>query len=290
MASDPRAEYIAARNAYMEALAEHENIRFDYASLGDVPFLERKSIVSDYEESLSRALRARVASDKAQKSLLESGMATGAERAKFDSDARADAQERAIERIERAHFRQIRDASIRLRSIVEREEQEEQLEQETRAGNQNASDMLKAIEVLLTVAEAHKDDALRDYEAVLDELSDVEDLPLPANTQSKIASFITGLPGSVAKQTAALRKHMTAVSAAPTAPTNLLGNPLKQTGGKRRKMPYTMRRSRRGCQVVRGRKTFSRRPIACSRAERQMRLLRAVERGWRRKTVRRTRR
>lgn len=41
-----------------------------------------------------------------------------------------------------------------------------------------------------------------------------------------------------------------------------------------------MRRSRRGCQVARGRKTFSRRPIACWKAERQIRLLRAVERGW----------
>ena len=60
-----------------------------------------------------------------------------------------------------------------------------------------------------------------------------------------------------------------------------------------KKMPYTMRRSRRGCQVARGRKTFSRRPIACARAERQMRLLRAVERGWvpgKRATQRRSRR
>ncbi len=41
-----------------------------------------------------------------------------------------------------------------------------------------------------------------------------------------------------------------------------------------------MRRSRRGCQVTRGRKTFSKKPIACARAERQIRLLRAIERGW----------
>lgn len=59
-------------------------------------------------------------------------------------------------------------------------------------------------------------------------------------------------------------------------------------------MPYTMRRSRRGCQVTRGRKTFSKKPIACSRAERQIRLLRAIEHGWkpsrqtRRKTQRRS--
>jgi hypothetical protein len=41
-----------------------------------------------------------------------------------------------------------------------------------------------------------------------------------------------------------------------------------------------MKKTRRGCQVARGRKTFSKKPIACVRAERQIRLLRAIERGW----------
>jgi hypothetical protein len=43
-------------------------------------------------------------------------------------------------------------------------------------------------------------------------------------------------------------------------------------------MPYKLRKTRRGCQVVGKKgKRYSRKPIKCKNAEKQLRLLRAIE-------------
>lgn len=106
------------------------------------------------------------------------------------------------------------------------------------------------------------------------------DDPLATNAAARQA-VLANLAARRAAEEAAARKAMEQLAMLAHN-----GSSRRQGGGR-----YTMRRSRRGCQVVRGRKTFSKKPIACARAKRQIRLLRAVERGWKpsRKTQRRGR-
>ena len=50
-------------------------------------------------------------------------------------------------------------------------------------------------------------------------------------------------------------------------------------------MPYKLRKTRRGCQVVGKKgKRYSRKLIKCKNAEKQLRLLRAIEHGWKPRT------
>lgn len=250
MPSNPRADYAFSRNELMRLLRAHIANREAYNALSDdISYYTRNNMVHNYEMSLYRINQERMFGERARQALLNSGLATDADRAMFEADAIADAPEIAIERMEDEHFRQVSRAGQRLMTATS-DRMEAEIVQATRIANQSARELRERIEAT-RVTNVHKKAAIKEYEEMMGEVSGVKDLSLPTNIQSKIASYISGISGSATNQSAALGKHISAVKAAPLTHTNLLGNPLKQAGGKhRRKMSRTMRRKGR-----KGRKT-----------------------------------
>lgn len=224
--------YTGARNAY-NAIAGR--------------FSDRLEVAQALEQARSELARARVARKQARDALIASGRVSADDLERFARESEADAAEQTQDNEDRELIRLLREAIDRIRDAPTedaREDQEFREEDYFRelSAKKHRNALFKQYQAEYAAAESHKGAAVKNYKERLAAVAGAEGLSLPPNARAHIASMISGLRGTPAKQAADLREHIYAIKSAPLKTANLLGNPVKQAGGKRRrKLSHTNR-------------------------------------------------